>query len=1105
MAEYTEELENVFFATKEFAGQEKQHEYITIEHLFFKLLENQTILNVFKQGLGASSGKINKIKNEINDYLDNTLQGIRVGFAVPEPAIEGTLRNVISNCHIYAQANNRNLIGVKQMLTHLVANNQTYLAYVLSENNILKHDVLMAVSHPNGQSVLAEGDEEGEIQESALERFCVNLNEKAKDGKVDRLVGREKEVKRSVVILSRRKKNNPLFVGEPGVGKTQIAEGIALKIVKKEVPKVLLDKTIFALDMGALMAGTRYRGDFEERLKAVVNELKEFKGSVLFIDEIHTIMGAGAGGSSNLDASNLLKPALANGDIRCMGATTFAEYRQYIEKDKAIARRFLKIDVIEPTQEETIEILQGCKKYFEDFHNVKYTDEAIEEAVKLSMKYITDRKLPDKAIDVIDEAAAETKLKDRKKKITIDKDQIEKVISEMARVPSKTVSSDETQGLETLEDDLKSVVFGQGEALEKLAASIKVARAGLREPNKPVGCYLFGGPTGTGKAHPLNTKILTPSGFIKMKDVNIGQNVLTPKGGVSKVTGVFPQGRKDIYRITFEDGRFSESCLEHIWPIQWQFGELNNTGKSHHRKTGVKNMTLEEVISKRKTNKHFNERAGVPLVDFSKDASRSSLPLDPWLLGFLIGDGSMSSDRSLIFSNQEQEMIDRVKGSLPDNCEISKYQKNNYGIKGTERGKNPCLNILRDLELSGKLSYQKFIPKIYKNAKFLDKVDLLNGLIDTDGHAGTSGDLSYSTSSKQLAEDVRDLIWSIGGVCTIKEKQPYYTYKGERRKGRLSYNVKIKYRDPKSLASLPFKKDRLPTEEDYQYSNRCLKISKIELVRKDDAQCIMIDDDEHLYVIDDYIATHNTESAKQLAITQGLKFLRFDMSEYMEKHTVSKLIGAPAGYVGYDQSGLLAEEVNKNPHSVVLFDEIEKAHSDIYNIFLQIMDNGYFTDSHNRQIDFRHCIIIMTTNAGAAKSENNQIGFGRGKHSDAQDDAIKKRFSPEFRNRLDSIVLFSPLESENISKIVKKFIIELEDQLKEKNIKFELTPEAVSWIAKEGYDSKMGARPLSRVIQEHIKKPLANEILFGKLVKGGLVEVHVEDKKLAFNYSKVKK
>jgi ATP-dependent Clp protease ATP-binding subunit ClpA len=575
----------------------------------------------------------------------------------------------------------------------------------------------------------------------------VNLNKKAREGKIDPLIGREAEVLRAIQILCRRNKNNPLLVGDPGVGKTAIAEGLARKINEKQVPEVLADATIFSLDMGTLLAGTRYRGDFEERLKSVMKELENHPKAVLFIDEIHTVIGAGATSGGAMDASNLLKPALQSGQLRCMGSTTYKEYRQHFEKDRALARRFQKIDVNEPSIPDTIKILMGLKPYFEEFHKVKYSDDAIKSAVELSARHIGDRKLPDKAIDVIDESGASMMLlaqKDRKQ--VIDVDDVEAVVARMARIPPKSVTKNDAEMLASLTGDLKRVVFGQDDAIDQLAAAIKMARAGLREPQKPIGSYLFAGPTGVGK----------------------------------------------------------------------------------------------------------------------------------------------------------------------------------------------------------------------------------------------------------------------------------------------------------------------------------------------------------------------TEVARSLANIMGIELLRFDMSEYMERHTVSRLIGAPPGYVGYDQGGLLTDGVDQHPHCVLLLDEIEKAHPDLFNILLQVMDHGSLTDANGKKVDFRNVILIMTTNAGASDAAKQGIGFGAGKKDHMNDEAIKNLFTPEFRNRLDAVIHFNGLPADVVRNVVQKFIIQLEGQLAERNVQIEITDKAADWLAKRGYDESFGARPLARTINEYVKKPMADELLFGKLKDGGIVKIDIDPAdadKLKFAYS----
>ncbi|WP_397414856.1 ATP-dependent Clp protease ATP-binding subunit ClpA, partial [Phenylobacterium sp.] len=629
---------------------------------------------------------------------------------------------------------------------------ESHAAYFLQEQDMTRYDAVNYIAHGIAKKAGAseakpvkgaEDEEKPQVKTGgeALEAYCVNLNQKAKQGKVDPLIGRMAEVERCIQILCRRTKNNPLLVGDPGVGKTAIAEGLARKIVNGQVPEVLANSTIFSLDMGSLLAGTRYRGDFEERVKQVVKELENHPDAILFIDEIHTVIGAGATSGGAMDASNLLKPALASGTLRCMGSTTYKEFRQHFEKDRALVRRFQKIDVNEPTVEDTIKILKGLKTYYEEFHKLRYTNDAIKAAVELSAKYINDRKLPDKAIDIIDEAgASQMLLSESKRKKVIGLKEVEAVVAKIARIPPKSVSKSDTEALKQLETDLKRAVYGQDDALDQLSSAMKMARAGLRDAQKPIGCYLFSGPTGTGK----------------------------------------------------------------------------------------------------------------------------------------------------------------------------------------------------------------------------------------------------------------------------------------------------------------------------------------------------------------------TETARQLASTLGIELLRFDMSEYMERHTVSRLIGAPPGYVGFDQGGLLTDAVDQHPHSVVLLDEIEKAHPDVFNILLQVMDHGQLTDSNGKKIDFRNVVLIMTTNAGASDAQKNSIGFGRGKAEGEVEEALKRLFTPEFRNRLDAVVAFKPLTPEIIRQVVLKFVMQLEAQLADRHVTIETSDEAADWLAKNGFDELYGARPLARVIQEHIKKPLADEILFGRLTKGGHVKVVLKDSKLAF-------
>src|SRR3954463_25833 len=721
-------------------ASDRHHEYATLEHLLLALMDDTDASQVMK----ACNVDMDALRKTVQKYVEEDLATLVMDESEEAKPTTGFQR-VVQRAVLHVQNSGRDEVTGANVLVALFTERESHAVYFLHEQNMNRLDAVSYISHgiakrPGmSQPKTARGAEDedtGEKQNKqgteALEAYCVNLNEKAKSGKVDPLIGRGPEVERTIQILCRRQKNNPLFVGDPGVGKTAIAEGLARKIVKREVPEVLRESTIYALDMGALIAGTRYRGDFEERLKTVVKELENLKGAILFIDEIHTVIGAGATPGGAMDASNLLKPALQAGLLRCIGSTTYKEYRQYFEKDRALVRRVQKIDVAEPTVPDTVKILKGLKPYFEEYHKVRYTAEAIKTAVELSAKYINDRKLPDKAIDVIDETCASQMLvpESRRKKV-IGVKEVEEVVAKMARIPPKSVSKTDAEQLRNLEGDLKRVVFGQDDAIHALASAIKLARAGLRQAEKPIGCYLFSGPTGVGK----------------------------------------------------------------------------------------------------------------------------------------------------------------------------------------------------------------------------------------------------------------------------------------------------------------------------------------------------------------------TEVAKQLASIMGVELLRFDMSEYMERHTVSRLIGAPPGYVGFDQGGLLTDGVDQHPHCVLLLDEIEKAHPDLFNILLQIMDHGKLTDHNGKPVNFRNVILIMTTNAGAADLARQAFGFTRSKREGEDQEAINRQFAPEFRNRLDAIISFAHLNAEVIGMVVEKFVLQLEAQLADRDVTIELSDPAKAWLIQHGYDEQMGARPMARVIQEHIKKPLADEVLFGKLKGGGHVRV----------------
>ncbi len=750
MPSFSRNLEETLHRAVAYANQRK-HEYATLEHLLLSLADDQEATAVMR----ACNVDLPVLKKNLVNYLDTELRSLIVDDGEDAKPTAGFQR-VIQRAVIHVQSSGRDEVTGANVLVAVFSERESHAAFFLQEQDMTRYDAVNFIAHGiakkagsseprnvKGSSTPEENVEEKNTKTGgeALEAYCVNLNEKARAGKVDPLIGRMQEVERAIQVLCRRSKNNPLLVGDPGVGKTAIAEGLARKIVTGDVPEVLSGATIFSLDMGTLLAGTRYRGDFEERVKQVVKELESHPNAILFIDEIHTVIGAGATSGGAMDASNLLKPALASGTLKCMGSTTYKEFRQHFEKDRALVRRFQKIDVVEPTLDDTIKILKGLKTYYEDFHKLKYTDDAIKAAVELSAKYITDRKLPDKAIDVIDEAgASQMLLPEAKRRKKLGVKDIENVVAKMARIPTKSVSKSDTESLKSLENDLKRAVYGQDDAIAQLSAAMKMARAGLRDGQKPIGSYLFSGPTGVGK----------------------------------------------------------------------------------------------------------------------------------------------------------------------------------------------------------------------------------------------------------------------------------------------------------------------------------------------------------------------TEVTRQLAHTLGIELLRFDMSEYMERHTVSRLIGAPPGYVGHDQGGQLTDAVDQHKHAVVLLDEIEKAHQDVFNILLQVMDHGTLTDSNGKKVDFRNVVLIMTTNAGASDNNKNGIGFGRGRVTGEDEAAITRLFTPEFRNRLDAIVNFKALAPETIRHVVQKFILQLEAQLADRNVTVELSDDAADWLAKNGYDELYGARPLARVIQEHIKKPLADEILFGRLVRGGHVKVDLKDAKIIF-------
>jgi ATP-dependent Clp protease ATP-binding subunit ClpA len=718
-------------------AREARHEYLTVEHLLLAILDTPKVREILR----ACGADLGKLKQELKDHIEQSTPRVEEG---EEREVQPTLgfQRVLQRAVFHVQSSGKKEVGVANVLVAIFSEKQSHAVFLLNRQHVTRLDVVNYISH--GLSKIAEEKTDKEEAQadverdpeggSALEKYTTNLNRLAQEGRIDPLIGRKLEVERTIEILCRRRKNNPLYVGEAGVGKTAIAEGLARLIIEGKVPEVLADCTIYALDMGALIAGTKYRGDFEKRLKGVITELKKQPGAILFIDEIHTVIGAGAASGGVMDASNLIKPVLTNGEIRCIGSTTYQEYRGIFEKDHALARRFQKIDVTEPSVAETVEILMGLKPKFEEHHGITYAADALKAAAELAARHINERHLPDKAIDVVDEAGARQRLKPiGEREPVIEVRHVEDVVARMARIPAKSVSTSDREILKNLERNLKLVIFGQDRAIEALAAAIKMARSGLGDQRKPVGSFLFAGPTGVGK----------------------------------------------------------------------------------------------------------------------------------------------------------------------------------------------------------------------------------------------------------------------------------------------------------------------------------------------------------------------TEVTRQLAIAMGVEFLRFDMSEYMERHTVSRLIGAPPGYVGFDQGGLLTEAISKHPHCVLLLDEIEKAHPDVFNLLLQVMDHGTLTDNNGRKADFRHVIIVMTTNAGAQEMARPSIGFTHADHAADGMEVIRRSFTPEFRNRLDAVIQFASLDPVTIERVVDKLVVEVEMQLEQKGVTISLDDAARRWIAEKGYDPKMGARPMARTIQEHIKRPLAEELLFGRLLGGGHVRVFV--------------
>jgi len=1107
LQESQKEAESIALRAVEIA-RDHRHEMATLEHVLAALLETPEVQSCL--------GSLNVNAKELSDIMDHFLTGnfIEVTNRPGPPTKTASFETLFVRAIATAVFSPRKIVTPVDLLMHLsqFPHEDSYAVTALMRANVstlmlkkyLAHGTPAASS--NGRNHEAVGPEGMPVSEAEpnnreeaitfIRKYAANLNELAADGKIDPVIGRSTELDQTIQILARRTKNNVIFTGDPGVGKTAICEGLAYKIVNKEVPTLIKNATVWSLDVGSLVAGTRFRGDLEERLKLFLKALTFLSEptpntdpaspdiAILFIDEIHTIMEAGSGSKGSLDVSNMLKPALAKGTLRCIGSTTYEEYRKHFEKDRALARRFKKVAIDEPSPELTKAILRGLRKLYENYHHVTFTDEALDAAVDLTHRYVHTALLPDKAIDIIDQAGARQRIAPEDERLVmIDVPDIEIEVAKIVKFPPKEISEGEAEKLSRLEDDLKKNVFGQSKALQALNEAVMISRAGLREMNLTAGAYLFTGPTGVGKAQPLFSKILTPTGWISMSDVIVGTIISTPDGGSAPVVGVYPQGKKKIFRVTFEDGRQAECCDEHLWKVY-----------NKHWSTKEKVIQLSEI---RRLMTDTKGHYYVPLTE-AVHCDEANLLVDPYLVGALIGDGNYSQ-RYIRFTTADSQILENVGATLPNGTSLKQYpssKKYDWNVTGQQH----LLPLIRSIGMDAEVtSHIKSLPKEYLFSSPYQRLQLLRGLLDTDGEVGKTGNIVYSTSSFGLAMDVMALVRSLGGWCRISSKHPSYTHNGEKRNGRESFRLAIRHPNPRQLFTLDRKLSRI--SENYQYSNLRLRINRIDEIGEYEAQCIMVDHPDHLYITDDYTVTHNTETARQLAKTLGIPLIKFDMSEYMERHSVSKLIGAPPGYVGFGDGaagdGLLVNAVETNPSCVLLLDEVEKAHEDLFNVLLQVMDDAKLTNSQGKTVKFNNVILIMTTNAGVDATETSAIGFGRDKDDNEIDEkAIKRLFRPEFRNRLDAMIMFDRLQPENMIRIVDKFLASLSVLAGNKNVVIEASDEAREWLSVKGYDRVFGARPLTRVIDEHIKKPLSREMLFGELANGGTARITLENDSL---------
>lgn len=1090
MVEPAQELQLVFDKAIKDAKKLK-HEYVTLEHLVYSMFCEEAFVKTVSD-LGAD---VNYVKSNIEHYLKNNCEDIKVESGNEKPKKTTSVERVLNRAFTQVLFAGRTHITLMDVLVSLLTEKKSVSVYYLNESGITKSKVSDYLNKElDLQDDLAQEEMTADAKK-ALKAFTVDLNDQVKKGKIDPIIGRHEELESLALALGRRSKNNVLMVGDPGVGKTAVAEGLAYNIVNDNVPEFLKEYKVYNLDIGSMLAGSKYRGDFEERFKLVIQGLTKQGKTIMFVDEAHMMNGAGAGGqNSSNDLANMLKPALTKGDLKVVASTTWDEYRKYFEKDRALMRRFQRVTVSEPTPEVTKDILRGIKKYYEDYHATEITEEAIEAAVKLSIKYQSDKKLPDKAIDLIDVACSRFKVKNQTKDKIVTEKSIQYELSKMLSLPAEQVAEKETENLAHLEENLKKVVYGQDEAIEAIVDKILVSQAGLKPDDKPVGAFVFMGPTGTGKAQPLHSKVKTPTGWTTMGKIQKGDQIVTPSGEISTVKNTYDRGIKSVYTVEFADGRTVECCDEHLWKVY-----------NKHWKQKWQTKSLKDIMSLRSLH---TSGIYVPLLTGETEHASKVYDIDPYTLGIILGDGSFR--KTMHFTTTDKEIFESIQKNLledytlmPDG-NISFYAKftgkRSHGKKGNYL---PYRQIADKLGLYNKKSFEKFIPEDYKYGSKDQRLELIRGLLDTDGTVDKrTGSISFSTVSEKLALDFAEVVHSIGGIAKIsKSTNRTYVYKGVKTNCRDCYTVSVRYPNPTELFNLSRKKQY--TKVNYQYKNLKLRITNITYKGDEPVKCIEVDHKDHLYITDNYIVTHNTETAKQLAKNLGVNLVRFDMSEYMEKHSVSKLIGSPPGYVGHeDNRGLLITKLQENPNCVLLLDEIEKAHPDVSQILLQLMDNGKVTGSNGKEADARNCTLILTTNLGAKQAEKNTIGFGSDETYDYEDTELKKFFAPEFRNRLDGVITFAKLGKEVMMKIVGKFLLELKNMVTDKNITIEVSDEALDYLVDKGFDPKNGARPLQRVIDREIKRPLSRQMLFGDLKNGGRVTIDFRENEIKLDVEK---